>query len=162
MSARSRTTSTFPSCIPPAGSIPTAKELLLLTDDGALPARISSPRFKLAKVYWAQVEGLPTEDAVATLRNEVDLGDFVALPAGRGLSISLKTSGRRTHRFATAPRYRPHGSSSPCAGKEPTGAQDDCARGVPDTATGEEPSIENVRVEGLALGEWREIDVAAL
>ena len=66
----------------PAGRLDTDSEgLLLLTDDGALQARISSPRFKLPKVYWAQVEGLPTEDSLAALRRGVDLGDFRALPA---------------------------------------------------------------------------------
>ena len=70
----------------PAGRLDTDSEgLLLLTDDGALQARISSPKFKLAKVYWAQVEGSPTEDAIAPLRHGVDLGDFVTQPAGARL-----------------------------------------------------------------------------
>lgn len=56
--------------------------LLLLTDDGALQARISSPRHKLPKVYWAQVDGSITDDAVAQLRAGVDLGEFRTLPAG--------------------------------------------------------------------------------
>jgi 23S rRNA pseudouridine2457 synthase len=67
----------------PAGRLDTDSEgLLLLTDDGALQARISSPKFKLAKVYWAQVEGVPTEDALSQWRRGVDLGDFVTQPAG--------------------------------------------------------------------------------
>jgi 23S rRNA pseudouridine2457 synthase len=70
----------------PAGRLDTDSEgLLLLTDDGALQARISSPRFKLPKVYWAQVEGIPAEDALAALRSGVDLGDFHAQPAGARL-----------------------------------------------------------------------------
>jgi 23S rRNA pseudouridine2457 synthase len=67
----------------PAGRLDTDSEgLLLLTDDGALQARISSPRHKLAKVYWAQVEGEPHEAALQALRDGVDLGDFVTQPAG--------------------------------------------------------------------------------
>lgn len=70
----------------PAGRLDTDSEgLLLLTDDGVLQARISSPRHKLAKVYWAQVEGVPTEEAIASLRAGVDLGDFVTQPAGARL-----------------------------------------------------------------------------
>ncbi len=67
----------------PAGRLDTDSEgLLLLTDDGALQARIANPRHKLAKTYWAQVEGLPTDEAIAALRAGVDLGDFVTKPAG--------------------------------------------------------------------------------
>jgi len=67
----------------PAGRLDTDSEgLLLLTDDGALQARIADPRHKLTKVYWAQVEGVPTEAALASLRAGVDLGDFVTKPAG--------------------------------------------------------------------------------
>ncbi len=69
-------------CVYPAGRLDTDSEgLLLLTDDGALQARISNPRHKLAKVYWAQVEGVPTEDALLALRKGVDLGDFETQPA---------------------------------------------------------------------------------
>src|SRR5215470_1845302 len=67
----------------PAGRLDTDSEgLLLLTDDGALQARIANPRHKLPKVYWAQVEGAPTEAALAALRAGVDLGDFATMPAG--------------------------------------------------------------------------------
>jgi 23S rRNA pseudouridine2457 synthase len=70
----------------PAGRLDTDSEgLLLLTDDGAQQARIASPRFKLPKVYWAQVEGVPTDEALARLRSGVDLGDFVTQPAGARL-----------------------------------------------------------------------------
>jgi 23S rRNA pseudouridine2457 synthase len=54
--------------------------LVVLTDDGRLQARIAEPRHKLAKTYWAQVEGIPDEPALAALRAGVDLGDFVSRP----------------------------------------------------------------------------------
>ena len=70
----------------PAGRLDTDSEgLLLLTDDGPLQARISSPRFLIAKTYWAQVEKVPTEEALAALRNGLDLGDFKTKPAGARL-----------------------------------------------------------------------------
>ena len=54
--------------------------LVVLTDDGAIQARISHPRHKLEKTYWAQVEGLPDEGALARLRRGLDLGDFHTRP----------------------------------------------------------------------------------
>jgi 23S rRNA pseudouridine2457 synthase len=70
----------------PAGRLDTDSEgLLLLTDDGVLQARISNPRHELAKVYWAQVEGIPTEEALDTLRKGVTLPDFTTRPAGARL-----------------------------------------------------------------------------
>ncbi|MFP6558221.1 pseudouridine synthase [Paraburkholderia sp. B3] len=65
----------------PAGRLDADSEgLLLLTDDGALQARIAEPRRKLVKRYWAQVEGEPDAAALATLERGVDLGDFVTQP----------------------------------------------------------------------------------
>ncbi|QDX82534.1 pseudouridine synthase [Denitratisoma sp. DHT3] len=65
----------------PAGRLDADSEgLLVLTDDGALQARIADPRHKLAKTYWAQVERVPDAEALARLRRGVDLGDFVTRP----------------------------------------------------------------------------------
>ena len=55
--------------------------LLLLTDDGQQQAQIADPRFKMAKTYWVQVDGLPSEAALTALRQGVPLNDGITLPA---------------------------------------------------------------------------------
>ncbi len=55
--------------------------LLVLTDDGALQDRITSPKHKMSKTYWAQVEGEPTQEALAALREGVKLRDGLTKPA---------------------------------------------------------------------------------
>jgi 23S rRNA pseudouridine2457 synthase len=59
--------------------------LLVLTDDGRLISRIADPRHKQPKTYWAQVEGVPTADALEALRRGVTLNDGLTLPAGARL-----------------------------------------------------------------------------
>ncbi len=67
----------------PAGRLDSDSEgLLLLTDDGRLQARISDPRFKLAKTYLVQVEGEPDEAALDKLRGGLILKDGPTRPAG--------------------------------------------------------------------------------
>ena len=55
--------------------------LLLLTNDGKLQARIADPRFKMEKIYWVQVEGVPDEAALDALRRGVQLNDGPTRPA---------------------------------------------------------------------------------
>ena len=65
-----------------AGRLDTDSEgLLILTDDGTLQHKISHPKHKELKTYWAQVEGAPVDADLAPLRIGVDLGDFVTQPA---------------------------------------------------------------------------------
>jgi len=65
----------------PAGRLDADSEgLLVLTDDGALQARIAHPRFKQEKMYWAQVEGEATDEALRALQAGLDLGDFRTRP----------------------------------------------------------------------------------
>lgn len=55
--------------------------LMLLSDDGQLIQQISHPRFKLPKTYLVQVEGTPSDEAVAQLSQGVQLNDGPTLPA---------------------------------------------------------------------------------
>jgi 23S rRNA pseudouridine2457 synthase len=66
----------------PAGRLDTDSEgLVVLTADGALQARISNPKHKLAKTYWVQVEGSPSEVQLATLVRGVELDAVLTRPA---------------------------------------------------------------------------------
>ena len=55
--------------------------LLLLTDDKQLQHRLSDPRYKVSKTYWAQVEGLPPAAALDQLREGVQIKEGFTLPA---------------------------------------------------------------------------------
>jgi 23S rRNA pseudouridine2457 synthase len=146
----------------PAGRLDTDSEgLLLLTDDGALQARIASPRHRLAKVYWAQVEGVPTAAALAQLRNGVDLGDFRTKPAGARLI------NEPANLWAREPpiRYR---ASIPTAWLELTLREGKNRQVRRMTARVGFPTLRLVRagigqvsMQGLAPAAWREIDAAA-
>jgi len=60
----------------PAGRLDFDSEgLLLLTDDGRLQARISQPKSKTVKTYWAQVEGTPSSAQLSKLEINVKLKD---------------------------------------------------------------------------------------
>jgi len=54
---------------------------LLLTNDGELANRLMHPRHGVAKTYVAQVQGDPGEQAIAQLREGVELEDGLTAPA---------------------------------------------------------------------------------
>ena len=54
---------------------------LLLTNDGELAHRLAHPRYGVEKVYVADVEGEPTDDALQRLRDGIELEDGPTAPA---------------------------------------------------------------------------------
>jgi 23S rRNA pseudouridine2457 synthase len=147
----------------PAGRLDTDSEgLLLLTDDGGLQARIANPRHKLAKIYWAQVEGEPTEAALAQLRAGVDLGDFTTQPAGARLISEPAALWPRDPPI----RYR---AKIPTAWLELTLHEGKNRQVRRMTARVGFPTLRLVRaaigkigLAGLAPGDWREVDAKNL
>jgi 23S rRNA pseudouridine2457 synthase len=143
----------------PAGRLDTDSEgLLLLTDDGVLQTRIAEPRHKLAKTYWAQVEGVPTDEALANLRKGVDLGDFVTQPADALLIDEPENLWPRDPPI----RYRAKIPTSWLAltlreGKNRQVRRMTAKVGFP-TLRLIRAAIGHINVAGLALGEWREVE----
>jgi 23S rRNA pseudouridine2605 synthase len=63
---------------------------LLLTNDGPLAHRLMHPRYEVDKVYEAEVEGEPSDEALAQLAEGVELDDGRTAPARvRSLGPSL-------------------------------------------------------------------------
>jgi len=142
----------------PAGRLDTDSEgLVLLTDDGVLQARIAEPRHKVAKVYWAQLEGTPSSAALEQLRTGVCLGDFTTQAA----SARLIEEPRELWPREPPIRYR---AKIPTAwielslreGKNRQVRRMTAKVGFP-TLRLIRAAIGTVTLEGLAPGKWREI-----
>ena len=54
--------------------------LLLLSDEPGLNTRLLDPRHAHRREYWAQVERLPDDAALARLAGGLDLGDYTTRP----------------------------------------------------------------------------------
>lgn len=141
----------------PAGRLDRDSEgLLLLTNDGRLQARIADPRHKLAKTYWVQVEGEPSDEQLQRLRDGVELNDGPTLPA----------EARRLEEPALWERDPPvrFRKSVPTAWLELVIREGRNRQVRRMTAAVGLPTLRLVRVrigdwtlDGLAPGEWREV-----
>ena len=143
----------------PAGRLDMDSEgLMLLTDDGRLQARISDPKFKMAKTYLVQVEGDVGEDALEVLRGGVWLKDGMTSPAEAERIDDPQL-------WPRDPPIRVRLSVADCWIKltirEGRNRQ---VRRM--TAAVGHPTLRLVRwaigewtVEGLGLGEWREVEI---
>ncbi|MBS0578249.1 MAG: pseudouridine synthase [Proteobacteria bacterium] len=147
----------------PAGRLDTDSEgLLLLTDDGSLQAHIANPRFKLPKVYWAQVEGIPSEEALARLRAGVDLGEFRSAPC------SARQIDEPEGLWPREPPIRWRAKIATAwieltlrEGKNRQVRRMTAHVGFP-TLRLIRASVGDISVRGLAPATWREIDAASL
>jgi 23S rRNA pseudouridine2457 synthase len=71
----------FPPRVYPIGRLDADSEgLLLLSDEPALNARLLHPRQNHARIYWAQVEGVPTPEDLARLSRGVVVQGRKTLP----------------------------------------------------------------------------------
>ena len=142
----------------PAGRLDTDSEgVMLLTDDGLLQARIAEPKHKVAKVYWAQVEGSPSRAALDQLRKGVGLGDFTTQPANANLIDEPQGLWPRDPPI----RYR---AKIPTAWIELTISEGKNRQVRRMTAKVGYPTLRLIRaaigkvsVEGLSPGRWRKI-----
>lgn len=144
----------------PAGRLDRDSEgLLLLTDDGRLQARIAEPRFKLPKTYCVQVEGDADDAQLDALRQGVLLKDGMTLPA----------QAERIDAPALWPRDPPvrFRKSVPdcwirltiCEGRNRQVRRMTAAVGLP-TLRLVRWQIGDWTVDGLAVGDWREVEVS--
>lgn len=144
----------------PAGRLDRDSEgLLLLTDDGRLQARIAEPRFKLPKTYCVQVEGDADEAQLEALRHGVMLKDGMTLPA-KAERIAAPGVWPRDPPV----RFRKSVADcwirlTICEGRNRQVRRMTAAVGLP-TLRLVRWQVGDWTVDGLAGGEWREIQVA--
>src|ERR1043166_3053261 len=73
----------FPKGIYPIGRLDADSEgLLLLSDEAGFNERILHPRHRHRRIYWAQVERVPTHATLEELRRGVAIGGRKCLPCG--------------------------------------------------------------------------------
>jgi len=145
----------------PAGRLDRDSEgLLLLCDDGRLQARIADPRFKLPKSYLVQVEGEPDAASLGRLAAGIRLKDGLTRPA----------EVEPIPEFGLWPRDPPirFRKSVPDSWLRLTIREGRNRQVRRMTAAVGHPTLRLVRwsigawtLEGLGVGEWRELSASA-
>ncbi|HSF52330.1 MAG TPA: pseudouridine synthase [Algoriphagus sp.] len=157
----------FPPDVYPVGRLDKDSEgLLLITDDKNLNHHLLNPRFGHQRTYWAQVEGIPTPEALAKLRSgvtiNVDGKNYTTKPALAKLLDPVPELPERNPPI----RYR---ASIPdtwieltlIEGKNRQVRKMTAAVGFP-TLRLVRYSMEKITIEGFQPGEVREMDQQAI
>ncbi len=160
--AGKRTLSEFglPSNVYAAGRLDYDSEgLLLLSDEGALIHRLTDPGHKLPKTYWAQVEGEPTEAALAALRRGLRIKDYVTQPCEARALPALPDVPEREKPIT------PHGPTAWVEivlreGKKRQVRHMTAAVGLP-TLRLLRVAVGGLSLDGLTPGQWRQVAPAA-
>jgi 23S rRNA pseudouridine2457 synthase len=134
--------------------------LLLLTNDGRLKHRLLDPQFEHPRTYWVQVERVPDPEALATLRRGVVIQNYKTKPA----QVKLLSDAPDLPPRDPPIRYR---ASIPTAwleltlteGKNRQVRHMTAAVGFP-TLRLVRVAIADLRLTGLALGQWRDLTAA--
>jgi len=131
--------------------------LIVLTDDGALQARIADPRHKLPKQYLVQVEGLPGDAVRDQLAAGVYLGDYLTRPC------QVRSIPEPTNLWARSPPIRDR-AAIPVSWLELVLREGRNRQVRRMTASVGFPTLRLIRwsvgdwnLEGLAPGQWREV-----
>lgn len=134
--------------------------LVVLTDDGSLQARIADPRHKLAKTYWVQIEGMATDEALRRLAAGVDLGDFLTRPC----QVRRIAEPQKLWLRNPPIRYR---AAIPTSWLELVLREGKNRQVKRMTARVGFPTLRLIRwsvgdwtLEGLAPGQWREVEIS--
>ena len=143
----------------PAGRLDKDSEgLLLLTNNGSWQHRITEPKYKMAKTYWVQVEGIPSSLALQQLCQGIQLNDGLTLPAQAQLLSAPPPVWPRNPPI----RVRP---SIPDSWLELTITEGRNRQVRRMTAAVGHPTLRLIRarigawqIADLAPGEWREVD----
>ena len=132
--------------------------LVLLTDDKTFQHRLSDPKFKVPKTYWAQVEGAPADNDLEPLRKGVVIDGKTTLPAKARVLDPQPELWERSKPI----RFR---ANIPTTWIELTITQGINRQVRRMTAAAGFPTLRLVRAgfgdltfEGLAPGQWRELD----